>query len=271
MGWCCGTQCFHVPITSISFNAPLKPGQDWSACIYARLLGPCFKTGRIDCRSTDRRIISHYCPRYINGTPRVNRSMSCFNTRWRNRSHQRKINWVHLYGLGALTLHKQRFSSNVNMIQSVTNKSSQAKSETCKKISGCENFKLIRCVISTPYWYHENRTNKLPSHISRGLSTRVRENALLIQCGHSYIWCHDPRAGKELPPNLLILERCKAFITSIWNKPQGTTEVEFSSQLHFVVLSVSLQAVSRPFELSLQSTLQLSLTVLVCYRYYHRI
>lgn len=84
-------------------------------------------------------------------------------------------------------------------------------------------------------------------------------------------WCHDPRARKRLPSNLLILERRKAFMTSTWYKLPCTREVEFSSQLHFVVLSVSLQAVSRPFELSLQSTLQLSLTVLVCYRYYHRI
>ena len=88
---------------------------------------------------------------------------------------------------------------------------------------------------------------------------------------HSSIRSQDPRADKQLPTSLLILERCKAFLTSIRNKPQSTTEAEFSSQLHFVVLSVSLQAVSRPFELSLQSTLQLSLTVLVCYRYYHRI
>ena len=34
----------------------------------------------------------------------------------------------------------------------------------------------------------------------------------------------------------------------------------------FVGPSVSLQAVSRPIALSLQSALQLSLTVLVCYR-----
>jgi hypothetical protein len=44
------------------------------------------------------------------------------------------------------------------------------------------------------------------------------------------------------------------------------SEVESSSRLAFVVPPVYLQAVSRPFELSLQSSLQLSLTVLVCYR-----
>jgi hypothetical protein len=35
--------------------------------------------------------------------------------------------------------------------------------------------------------------------------------------------------------------------------------------------SVYLQTVSRPIELSLQSSLQLSLTVLVCYRSHSRI
>ena len=38
-----------------------------------------------------------------------------------------------------------------------------------------------------------------------------------------------------------------------------------------LALSVSILPISRPLELSLQSTLQLSLTVLVCYRYRGRI
>jgi hypothetical protein len=46
---------------------------------------------------------------------------------------------------------------------------------------------------------------------------------------------------------------------------------ESLTQLDFVGPSVYLQAVSRPFELSLQSSLQLSLTVLVCYRSHSRI
>ena len=48
-------------------------------------------------------------------------------------------------------------------------------------------------------------------------------------------------------------------------------QTEFPTQLHFEVLSAYLLAVSRPFELSLQSSLQLSLTVLVCYRYHQGI
>lgn len=69
----------------------------------------------------------------------------------------------------------------------------------------------------------------------------------------------------------MILERCEAF-PALQDSSNNTLErAEFSSQLHFVVPPVSLQAVSRPFELSLQSSLQLSLTVLVCYRYCHRI
>jgi hypothetical protein len=43
-------------------------------------------------------------------------------------------------------------------------------------------------------------------------------------------------------------------------------QIESPSPSDFVVPPVYLQAVSRPFELSLQSSLQLSLTVLVCYR-----
>jgi hypothetical protein len=43
-------------------------------------------------------------------------------------------------------------------------------------------------------------------------------------------------------------------------------QVESPSPSDFVAPPVYLQAVSRPFELSLQSSLQLSLTVLVCYR-----
>jgi hypothetical protein len=42
--------------------------------------------------------------------------------------------------------------------------------------------------------------------------------------------------------------------------------IESPSRRNFVVPPVCLQTVSRPFELSLQSSLQLSLTVLVCYR-----
>jgi hypothetical protein len=43
--------------------------------------------------------------------------------------------------------------------------------------------------------------------------------------------------------------------------------IESPSRRNFVVPPVCLQTVSRPFELSLQSSLQLSLTVLVCYRF----
>ena len=38
-----------------------------------------------------------------------------------------------------------------------------------------------------------------------------------------------------------------------------------------LALPVSFRAVSRPLELSLQSTLQLSITVLVCYRFHGHI
>lgn len=59
------------------------------------------------------------------------------------------------------------------------------------------------------------------------------------------------------------------WIATIGKPVQRRTE--FRSQLHFEVPSVYLQPVSRPFELSLQSSLQLSLTVLVCYRYHQNI
>ncbi len=50
---------------------------------------------------------------------------------------------------------------------------------------------------------------------------------------------------------------------SVWHKTQKT-QVEFCKLL--AASSVCFQAVSRPIELSLQSSLQLSLTVLVRYR-----
>lgn len=50
------------------------------------------------------------------------------------------------------------------------------------------------------------------------------------------------------------------------NRYQLTVITELTRGTNFVVPPVCLPVVSRPFELSLQSSLQLSLTVLVCYR-----
>ena len=174
MGWCCGLRQWRRDITSISFNAPLKPSQDWSACIHARLLGPCFKTGRIEYRSTDRRIFSQSLP-----TPPA--------------VHQKSINpWVvwilgtqtglinerptdnHQTGGAVPTLQKQRLNSNVHVIRSVTKTGSQ---------NQVWNLQEEPVAVKTRHWLGvwlahltgitRVGTHKYPSHISRGLSTGV--------------------------------------------------------------------------------------------------
>jgi hypothetical protein len=58
----------------------------------------------------------------------------------------------------------------------------------------------------------------------------------------------------------------QTFVEGLNIQHDYVQKYESHTQLDFVGPSVSLQAVSRPIELSLQSSLQLSLTVLVCYR-----
>lgn len=63
--------------------------------------------------------------------------------------------------------------SNVTMIRSVTRPSSQNQVWNLQEEPvAVKNSTLIRCVASTPYWYHETGNRNSP-HISRGLSTRV--------------------------------------------------------------------------------------------------
>lgn len=141
-----------------------------------------------------------------------------------------------------------------------------------RSISSCENQKLIGCVVSTPFCRRNNTGFSVPFHIGRGLSSRVEKmHSLHGCCKHKTTSGGDPRASKGLPPSLLVLDHHKAVPTTHVVPATSYKRVEFPSQLHFVVPPVSLQAVSRPFELSLQSSLQLSLTVLVCYRYCYRI
>lgn len=112
----------------------------------------------------------------------------------------------------------------------------------------------------------------LPFHIGRGLSSRVEKMHSLHECcNQKAISGGDPGPSKGLPQSLVILDHHMAVPTTHIAPATSYKRAEFSSQLHFVVPFVSLQAVSRPFELSLQSSLQLSLTVLVCYRYCYRI
>jgi hypothetical protein len=73
-----------------------------------------------------------------------------------------------------------------------------------------------------------------------------------------------PRIGQYKLSPVSALQR-EPNIGQLTTAHTRTVESSFCTKLR-VVPPVYLQTVSRPIELSLQSSLQLSLTVLVCYR-----
>ena len=71
----------------------------------------------------------------------------------------------------------------------------------------------------------------------------------------------------EMPPAPL----AKVHNAALRTAKRTSRRCQRESDALSVTLPVSFRAVSRPLELSLQSTFQLSLTVLVCYRFRGRI
>ncbi len=206
----------------LAFTAPHWPIQDRATRARDKLLGPCFKTGRVDNRPTSRQL-----PLIAQHAGTRSAAHTCTH------SPDKRAIYTHA-ALAAATPHTTRRAAS-----------------------------LVRGILQV-------QSVQRDSHVPHGYKTSPLARARYLPEVHRV---RSPRSSNWLrlcPPAVGVLppwdltrrtDCCQSRAPALWPGKSEPTSGD-----NFVAPPVYLHTVSRPIELSLQSSLQLSLTVLVCYR-----